>query len=424
MKFSDYSISAEIKKNLEKLGFKRPTDIQYKSIPYILKGEDVLAIAQTGTGKTAAYGIPIINLLHNWKIKSRRNDGIKCLVMVPTHELAIQVSEVLNKLARHTSIKTICIYGGVEQDPQIALLEKGTDILVTTPGRMFDLRSQGYLDLSRVETLVLDEADQMLAKGFLKDIQDILKYLTKRRQTLFFSATIDKNIKELAYSLINKTAIRIQIAPNNPVAKNVFHKVAFIEMDDKRYFLERLYREQKEAKILAFVRTKVRAERVFEAMKRVDIESVTMHSSKGQEERSSAMDLFKSGKIRLLIATDISARGIDIPNVDYVVNYDLPEQDENYIHRVGRTGRGDKKGNALSFCSTEEKGLLADIEFYLGGAIDVLDIDKAEYGDTLDFTKDTRGLNWKTLIQEELDRADEEQRLYGKKANKKKNKKN
>lgn len=420
MKFSDYNIAEEIKKNLDKLGFKRPTDIQFKSIPYILKGEDVLAIAQTGTGKTAAYGIPIIHLLQYRKQKARRVDGIKCLVMVPTHELAIQVGEVLNKLAKHTSIKTISIFGGVEQDPQIALLQKGADILVTTPGRMFDLRSQGHMDLSRVETLILDEADQMLDKGFLKDIQDILKYLPKRRQTLFFSATIDKNIKELAYSLVNKSAIRIQISPNNPVAKNVFHKVAFIEMDDKRYFLERLYREQKNAKILVFVRTKVRAERVHEAMKRVDIESLTMHSNKGQNERASVMEQFKKGNVRLLIATDISARGVDIPDVDYVVNYDMPQQDENYVHRVGRTGRGDKKGNAISFCSTEEKPLLANIEFYLGGSIEVLNIDKKEYGETLDFTKDTRGLDWKALLKEEMERAEKEAELYGKKPNKKK----
>ena len=280
MKFSDYNINPAIKKNLEELGFKRPTDIQFKSIPYVLNGEDLLAIAQTGTGKTAAYGIPIIHKLSTWKNNARRKDGIKCLVMVPTHELAIQVTGMLNGLAKHTGVKAICIFGGVEQDPQIALLEKGADILATTPGRMFDLRSQGYLDLHRVETLILDEADLMLAKGFLKDIQDVLHYLPKRRQTLFFSATIDKEIKKIAYSLIKSNAIRIQISPRNPVAKNVHHTLAFVEMDDKRYFLERLYREQKKAKILVFVRTKVRAERVAKAMERVGIQSLTMHTQR------------------------------------------------------------------------------------------------------------------------------------------------
>lgn len=422
MKFSDFSFAAEIQKNLEKLGFKRPTDIQYKSIPYILNGEDVLAIAQTGTGKTAAYGIPIIHHIHTTKVHSRREDGIKCLVMVPTHELAIQVSEVLNQLARHTTVKSICIFGGVEQDPQIALLDKGADILVTTPGRMFDLRSQGYLDLHRVETLVLDEADHMLAKGFLKDIQDVLRFLTSRRQTLFFSATIDKDIKKLAYSLINKAAIRIQIAPKDPITKNVHHQVAFIPMDDKRYFLERLYREQKHAKILAFVRTKIRAERVLEAMKRVGVDAATIHGDKSQTERSTVMEDFKTGKLRLLIATDISARGIDIPNVEYVINYDLPEQEENYVHRIGRTGRGNNKGYAVSFCSPEEKPMLEQIESFIGQPIIILNIDKHDYETTLEFTKDTKGMDWKSLIQAELKRAEEDEVKYGKKPNKKKRK--
>jgi len=423
MKFSDYNISPEIKNNLTELGFHRPTDIQFKSIPYVLKGEDVLAIAQTGTGKTAAYGIPLIHKLFVQKTKARRRDGIKCLVMVPTHELAIQVTEVLNTLAEDTTIKAICIYGGVDQDPQIALLEKGADILVTTPGRMFDLRSQGHLDLHRVETLILDEADLMLAKGFLKDIQDVLHYLPKRRQTLFFSATIDKEIKQLAYSLINSNAIRIQISPHNPVARNVNHMVAFIAMDDKRYFLERVFREKKKAKILVFVRTKVRAERVFKAMKRVSIDSLTMHSDKSHHERTSVMEKFKTGEIRLLIATDLSARGIDIPNVEFVINYDLPEQAENYVHRVGRTGRGRKKGNAVSFCSEEEKETLGDIEVYLGKKIQVLDIHKDDYLDTLDFTKDTKGMDWIAMIKAEMKQAEEDEKIYGKKPHKKRNKK-
>lgn len=420
MRFTDYSISEELKKNLQKLGFKRPTDIQYKSIPYILKGEDVLAIAQTGTGKTAAYGIPIIHRLQQQKAKARRKDGIQCLIMVPTHELALQVKEVMNELARHTMIKAICIFGGVDQDPQIAQLKKGADILVTTPGRMFDLRSQGHLDLHRVRTLILDEADQMLDKSFLKDIQDVLRYLPKRRQTLFFSATINKEIKRLAYSLVQSSAIRIQISPKSPVARNVEHMVAFIEMDDKRFFLERLFREHKKAKILTFVRTKVRAERVVKAMERVNIKALSLHGDKSQEQRSSVLSTFKSGEVRLVIATDVSARGIDIPDVDYVINYDLPEQAENYVHRVGRTGRGRKKGKAVSFCSEQEKAVLEDIEFYLGKPIQVLDIDKRDYKETLDFTKDTRGLDWKQLIQEELDRAEQEEALYGKKPNKKK----
>jgi ATP-dependent RNA helicase RhlE len=246
-----------------------------------------------------------------------------------------------------------------------------------------------------------------------------LTYLPKRRQTLFFSATIDKDIKKLAYTLINTNAIRIQIAPDNPVARNVFHKVGFIEMDDKRYFLERLYREQKGAKILAFVRTKVRAERVKKAMERVDIDCITLHGDKSQKQRNEALEEFKTGAIRLLIATDLSARGVDIPHVEYVVNYDLPEQAENYVHRIGRTGRGGNKGNAISFCSEQERDLLGEIEFYLGASIEVLNIDKGNYQDTLDFTKDTKGMDWKSLIEEDLKKIEEAERYHKKQKGKK-----
>ncbi|HKI90580.1 MAG TPA: DEAD/DEAH box helicase, partial [Draconibacterium sp.] len=303
MKFDEYSISFDIKRNLEKLGFKRPTDIQYKAIPPILKGEDVLAIAQTGTGKTAAFAIPVIHKIQAGK-KTKRTDGIKCLVMVPTHELAEQITEVFQQIGHKTGVKTTGIFGGVEQEPQIVLLEKGIDILVATPGRLFDLTSQGHLKLHRIEILILDEADHMLDLGFIKDINDLVKRLPGRRQTLFFSATIDSKIKKLAYSLVSKP-IRIQISPKNPVAKNVEHSVAFIEMDDKRAFLERLINENPESKILVFVRTKVRAERVKKAMNRVDIHGNTIHSDKEQKERTKNLEEFKSGKVKLLIATDV-----------------------------------------------------------------------------------------------------------------------
>ena len=269
MKFSQYSCSPDIKRNLEGLGFNRPTDIQFKAIPPIVRGEDVLAIAQTGTGKTAAFAIPIVDKLHKGK-KNKRSEGIKCVVMVPTRELAIQITEVFQIIGKHTKVKSFCVFGGVEQAPQIASLQDGIDILVTTPGRMFDLTSQGYIQLDKVETLVLDEADHMLDLGFIKDIQDLIRYLPKNRQTLFFSATITPKIKKLAYSLV-RSAIRIQISPKDPVSKNVEHGVAFVSMDDKRFFLERMIKEHTDSKILVFVRTKVRAERVFKAMERVGI---------------------------------------------------------------------------------------------------------------------------------------------------------
>lgn len=398
MKFEDYSISPQIKKSLEKLGFKRPTDIQYKAIPPILKGEDVLAIAQTGTGKTAAFAIPVLHLLHERKSEQRRQDGIKCLVMVPTRELAIQISEVFEELGKYTRVKTFSVFGGVEQEKQIAKLEKGIDILVATPGRMFDLVSQGHIRLNRVEILILDEADHMLDLGFIHDIRQLINHLPRYRQTLFISATIDEEIKKLAYSLVRKP-IRIQVSPKNPVAKNVDHSVAFIGMDDKRFFLERLAKERAESKMLVFVRTKVRAERVAKAMERAGLQSLTIHGGKEQQDRLKVLDRFKKGEVNLLIATDVSARGIDIPEVEYVINYDMPEPPENYVHRVGRTGRGTRKGVALSFCSSEEKDILETIEEYLGKKIKVLDIDKAEYAETLDLTEDVDA-NWKALMQE------------------------
>ncbi len=403
MKFEDYRIAAEIKQNLEELGFRRPTDIQYKSIPPILKGEDVLAIAQTGTGKTAAFAIPIIHLLHDRKNSNRAN-GIKCVVMVPTRELALQITEVFEKIGRHTRVKMFCVFGGVEQGPQIARLERGIDILITTPGRMFDLVSQGHIKLERVEILVLDEADHMLDLGFIRDIRDLIKFLPRQRQTLFFSATINEHIKDLAYSLVQK-AIRIQISPKDPVAKNINHSVAHVAMDDKRFFLERVIQENPGTKILVFVRTKVRAERVLQAMLRVGIATETIHGDKDQHDRLEVMQRFRMGLVKVLIATDISARGIDIPDVDYVVNYDLPDVAENYVHRVGRTGRGDKKGLAVSFCSPEENDILTEIETFLDKPIRVMEINKAEYTETLDLTGEAK-TKWKDILSE-IDIAEE-----------------
>jgi ATP-dependent RNA helicase RhlE len=277
---------------------------------------------------------------------------------------------------------------------------------------MFDLHSQEKLRLNRVSILILDEADHMLDLGFIKDIRDLIKYIPKQRQTLFFSATISDRIKKLAYSLVTNP-IRIEISPKDPVAKNIDHSVAFIEMDDKRFFLEAFIRENPDSKILVFVRTKIRAERVMKALERVDIKSSTIHSDKQQSERKRTMDNFRGAFIKVLIATDVSARGIDIPGVDYVVNYDLPESGENYVHRVGRTGRGDKKGMAISFCSTEEKELLDRIEKRLGKAVNKLLISKSDYEMTKDLSQE-KVPDWKALYEED-ERYQEEQKRRRKK---------
>lgn len=399
MRFEQYNIAESIKKSIQKLGYKKPTDIQYRAIPSILNGEDVLAIAHTGTGKTAAFAIPVLHLLEQRKI-DKRPDGVKCLVMAPTHELALQIHQVFETLGKHTRIKSYCITGGVDQDPQIEKLNKGVDVLVATPGRMFDLRSQGALNLDRVEILILDEADHMLDLGFIKDINDLMRHLPRKRQTLFFSATIDDKIKKLAYSLV-RDAIRIQISPNDPVSKNVEHAVAAIAMDDKRFFLEYFIKGKEEQKILVFVRTKVRAERVKKAMERVDIITDTIHSDKPQQERETIMRKFRSGELKILIATDVSARGIDIPGVEYVVNYDLPESSEHYVHRVGRTGRGFEKGQAISFCAEEEKELLHLIEENLGKPITKLEISKRDYEYTVQEAEQPKA--WQALMEQEAE---------------------
>tara|TARA_Y100000766_G_C18911580_1_gene608615 strand:+ start:794 stop:2041 length:1248 start_codon:yes stop_codon:yes gene_type:complete len=386
MKFCNYPITDEVKRGVEALGFKKPTDIQFKSIPAILNGEDVLGIAQTGTGKTAAFAIPLVHKVQTLSIKGRK-DGVRCLIMVPTRELAQQIQGVFNKIAKYTTVKAYAITGGIDQEPQVDKLNKGVDILITTPGRMFDLISQGYLSLHRANTLVLDEADRMLDLGFYKDIQDVLKRLPKKRQTLFFSATINPKIKKLAYSLVNN-AIRIQISPKDPVSKNVNHFVSLIEMDDKRFFLENLILENNEKKVMVFVRTQVRAERLAKAMTRVGVQMLIIHGGKEQKERNQALKKFREGEVNLLIATDVSARGVDVPGVDIVVNYDLPEVAENYVHRIGRTGRGNLKGDAISFVSKGEIDFLLAIEKFLGKKIPEVTISKKDYQTVLDLTNE------------------------------------
>lgn len=397
MKFADYPITDEIKSQLEVLGLKKPTDIQFKAISHILNGEDVMAIAQTGTGKTAAFAIPTLDRIQRAKGKYTRKSGVSCLVMVPTRELAKQIAKVYQDIGKKTGVKTFGLFGGVEQEQQIRTLDNGIDILVSTPGRMFDLISQGALDIHYVKFLVLDEADLMLDMGFAKDISDVLKFVPKKRQTLFFSATISKKIKSLAYDVVNNP-IRIQISPKNPVANTIAHAVTFVEMDDKRFFLENIVKEHPEKKGVIFVRTKVRAERLVAALLRVQLASEALHGGMEQKDRFAILDRFRKGENKLLITTDVAARGIDIPNVDFVVNYDIPDNPENYVHRCGRTGRGNKMGQAISFCAEQEKQLLKDIEEYTGEEIERHQLTRDEYFSILDDTDDGSN-NWKKLMK-------------------------
>jgi ATP-dependent RNA helicase RhlE len=395
MKFKDYPIHPSILQAIEELGYKRPTDIQYKVIPHILNGEDVMAVAPTGTGKTAAFAIP---LLHQVQANAHRK-GVQVLVMVPTRELARQIEQVFLGLSKHLSISILSLIGGVEQDQQIKKLQERTQVLITTPGRMFDLIAQGFLDLSTVKTWVLDEADVMLDLGFARDLVDAKKKLPKHKQTLFFTATIDKKIKSLAYDLV-RDAIRIQITPGNPVSKNVDHQVMLVEMDDKRFFLENILTEYPEDRFMVFVRTKVRAERVQKAMERIGVKTEILHGGKAQEERFTTLERFRSGENKILITTDVACRGIDIPEVEYVINYDLPDNPENYVHRCGRTGRGNRRGQALSFCSTGELPLLSAIEHYTGTEVERFELSAEEYTEILKDRLDPDE-NWHKLMKED-----------------------
>ncbi|NQZ00575.1 MAG: DEAD/DEAH box helicase [Bdellovibrionales bacterium] len=373
MRFEKYDISPEIKSNLEELGFHRATDIQYKAIPAILNDEDVLAIAQTGTGKTAAFAIPIIDKIQYLKA-NKKTAGIHCLVLAPTRELAQQIGKVFSKISKRTKANSYAVYGGVDQDPQIKQLAGGVDILIATPGRMFDLIHQKAIDVSKVKTLVLDEADHMLDLGFIKDIESIKRKLTQRHQTLFFSATINKKIKKLAYSQIRSNALRIQIAPENRVSKNVSHFVAKVSMDDKRHLLVNILKDQPDTKCILFTRTQVRVERVAKHLAKAGFTPLSLHGGMDQNEREKNLEQFREQSGGVLIATDVTARGIDLKGINLVINYDLPEDPEYYVHRVGRTGRAFDYGEALSFCSPEEADKLKVIEEFIQAKIEVADV--------------------------------------------------
>lgn len=397
MKFKDYPFNSDLKKVLEEKDFKRPTDIQFKTIQPILDGEDVFAVAPTGTGKTAAFILPIVHRLLQQK-QTVKNPF--CIVLVPTRELAEQIQEVANEFLTYSDYKALSLVGGVSYEKQLADLKSKGVILVATPGRVFDLVHQEKLNLSEIQFLVLDEADRMLDLGFEKDAIAIHKMTRKTsRQTLFFSATIDKKVKRLAYELV-KDAIRIQISPRNPISKNIDHAYIKVEMDDKRFFLENMIQEYPDFKFIVFVRTKVRAERVVAAMERVGVEATFLHGGIVQEERFEIFRKMKDGTIKVLITTDVAARGIDIPNVEMVINYDLPEDPEQYVHRIGRTGRGTNRGQAISFCSPSEQSLLNSIEEYVGEDLEELPISPNDYQTILFDSEDTT-YDWKKLLEDD-----------------------
>ncbi len=397
MKFIDYPFSPEIQRGLQEAGFVKPTDIQFRAIPPILRGEDVFAIAQTGTGKTAAFALPVLNMLHKSHGK-KRGSGVKCLIMVPTRELGKQLESVFIALGRYTPLSFLGIFGGAGIERQIEKLNLGVDVLISTPGRMFDLINRGNLLLHRAEILILDEADRMLDMGFYKDIKAVLPMLKSRRQTLFFSATLNPKIKKLAYDIV-RNPIRISVSPRDPVNANIDHALLFAEMDEKRFVLQKFLESHPGEKILIFARTKVRVERVQKFLMGKNFPCVGLHGGMEQKTRNFNLKKFRSGEEKILVATDVSARGIDIPDIDWVINYDLPDDPRVYVHRVGRTGRGTKRGKALSFCSPGEKPLMGEIEKFTGKKIQRISLSREEL-DSLSETKTGEEGDWKKLIAE------------------------
>jgi ATP-dependent RNA helicase RhlE len=343
-------------------GYTTPTPIQQLAIPYVLEGRDLQGCAQTGTGKTAAFAIPIIQLLLE---KEQRTNGIKVLILTPTRELAIQIDESFSAYAKYTSLSHIAIFGGVSQLHQTNSLKKGIDILIATPGRLLDLIGQGFIKLGSLETFVLDEADRMLDMGFIHDVKKIIARLPQRRQTLFFSATMPEEIQNLAKSLLTNPA-KVEVTPPSTTVEMIDQSVYHTNKEDKPKLLVHLIDEFSIPTALVFTRTKHGADKITKLLIKQNIQAAAIHGNKSQTARQLALNNFKTGKLQVLVATDIAARGIDIDELSHVFNYDLPNIPETYVHRIGRTGRAGKSGVAIAFCDAEERDDLRDIEKLIG----------------------------------------------------------
>ncbi len=362
MNFKDLNIIPPIMRAVEQAGYTQATEIQCHTIPYVLKGNDVIGCAQTGTGKTASFAIPVLQLLQDKPASIR---GIRSLVLTPTRELAIQISENFKTYGRFLPLSHLAIFGGVPQGKQIAAINKGVDILIATPGRLLDLIGQGCLNLSQIEILVLDEADRMLDMGFVNDVKKILTQLPVKRQTLFFSATMPDEIRRFAQTILNKPK-EINVNPVSSTAHTVKQLVYFVEKNEKLNLLIDILEDSSINRSLVFARTKHGADKLVKQLTKNGIYAAAIHGNKSQNARQKALNDFKSSRIRVLIATDIAARGIDIDELPHVVNYELPNVPETYVHRIGRTGRAGTEGVAVSFCDSEEKKELRNIQKLIG----------------------------------------------------------
>ena len=361
MTFNDLKLYNNIQQALEEEGYSNPTPIQEQAIPEILLGQDLVACAQTGTGKTGAFAIPILNLIHRIVGSAKKAKHIRTLVVTPTRELAIQIDESFKTYGKYTNVKSLVIFGGVNQVPQVNELKMGIDVLIATPGRLLDLHKQGYIDLDHLHHLVLDEADQMLDMGFINDVKKIIKLTPDNRQTLLFSATMPLAIRELADTFLTKPKY-ISVTPVSSTAENVSQKVYFVNKDDKRLLLKQLIIEESLSNALVFTRTKHGADNIVKVLKKASIKAEAIHGDKSQNARQRVLEQFKNKEIDILVATDIAARGIDIEQLPFVINFDIPNISETYVHRIGRTGRAGNSGLAISFCGKDEKPFWQDIE--------------------------------------------------------------
>lgn len=361
MTFNDLNLLKNIQQALAEEGYTTPTPIQQQAIPIILEGTDLVGCAQTGTGKTAAFAIPIINYLHRLVGSSAKKKHIRTLVVTPTRELAIQIDESFNTYGKYTNIRSMVIFGGVSQVPQVDQLKKGIDILIATPGRLLDLHKQGFIDLDHLHFLVLDEADQMLDMGFINDVKKIVKLTPDNRQTLLFSATMPMAIRELADTFLTKPKY-VSVTPVSSTAETVNQKVYFVGKEDKRKLLYHIIRNDKINNVLVFTRTKHGADNVVKALKKNNVTAEAIHGDKSQNARQRVLDAFKNKEISVLVATDIAARGIDIESLPFVINFDIPNICETYVHRIGRTGRAGNSGLAISFCAQDEQPYWKDIQ--------------------------------------------------------------
>ncbi|MGV3642486.1 MAG: DEAD/DEAH box helicase [Adhaeribacter sp.] len=372
MTFENLNLIEPILKALKIEGYTQPTPIQAQSIPLILQKRDLLGCAQTGTGKTAAFAIPMLQLLHNAHGAERGPKAIKALILTPTRELAIQIEESFGAYGKFTNLRHLVIFGGVNQHAQVQALQKGVDILVATPGRLLDLMNQGYINLRNLEIFVLDEADRMLDMGFVHDVKKIIAKIPAKRQTLFFSATMPAEIVGLANSILDNPA-KVEVTPVSSTANTIQQSVYFVEKNNKRKLLNHVLADNDIETALVFTRTKHGADRVAKDLKQAGITAEAIHGNKSQNARQRALTNFKNRSTRVLVATDIAARGIDVEELTHVINFELPNVPETYVHRIGRTGRAGASGIALSFCDSEEKPFLRDIHKLIAKNIPVVE---------------------------------------------------